>query len=77
MFGIIFFHIKISKYTLNKEKLKAKYKQIVGFYFVSCTKLTGIDVLADDIVKVTLGLKYIGENIPVINSLYYNLTFLT
>jgi hypothetical protein len=56
----------VSKYVLNKAELKTKYKQIIGFYFVSSLSGTGIEKLAENIRDVTLHEKYIGELIPVL-----------
>ena len=47
-------------------ELKAKYKQIAGFHFVSSVTRSGILNLEKDLVEVTLQQKYIGEKIPVI-----------
>ena len=46
------------------ENLKSRFKQIVGFYFVSSSNMSGIKELADQLIKVTLQQKYIGEKIP-------------
>ena len=51
---------------MNEAKLKARFKQIVGFYYVSNITHQGIDKLSDDLIKTTLQEKYIGESIPVI-----------
>ena len=55
----------IFKYTLNEQKLRAKFKQIVGFHFVSSFTQVGIDELSKELIKTTLQEKYIGEAIPV------------
>ena len=55
----------MSKYTLNEEKLRARYKQIVAFHYVSCVEMTGIADLVEELVSVTLAQKYMGEAIPV------------
>ncbi|CAF0816500.1 unnamed protein product [Brachionus calyciflorus] len=62
---IIGTHIdEVAKFTLNKEKLKARYNQICGFHFVSNTKNIGINELVKDLLDVTLKQKYMGESIP-------------
>jgi hypothetical protein len=47
------------------EALQSKYKQIVGFHFVSSYTGEGIAQLASELIRVTLLQKYIGEEIPV------------
>jgi hypothetical protein len=44
--------------------LQSRFKQIVGFHFVSSLNMTGIAELAQHIIQVTLQQKYIGEKIP-------------
>jgi hypothetical protein len=56
---------EVSKYTLDKEDFKKRFKQIVGFHFVSSKDYTGIAELTKDLIDVTLKQKYIGEAIPV------------
>ena len=56
---------EVSKYSLNEDKLKEKYKQIIGFYYVSNKTMLGIDVLVEDLVNTTVAQKYIGDEIPV------------
>lgn len=56
---------EVSKFTLNKDKLKARYGQIAGFYFVSNVNKSGIDELVKSLINVTLQEKYMGEEIPV------------
>ena len=56
---------QVSTYSLNQEKLKLKFKQIVGFYFVSNYSGTGIQQLSQSLIKITLQQKYINETIPV------------
>lgn len=55
----------MSKYVIDEAGLKSKYKQIVGFHFVSSWTHDGIDELRQKIVAATLQEKYIGEQIPV------------
>ncbi len=55
----------MSKFTLNEEKLKKKFDQIVDFHYVSSITQEGIDALAKSLIDVTLQQKYIGEAIPV------------
>lgn len=55
----------MSKYTLDQDDYKARYKQIVGFHFVSSLSGNGIYDLTKDLVDVTLKQNYIGETIPV------------
>ena len=65
---IIFLNVhdsKVSKYSINKEKLKSKFKQIVGFHFISNKTQVGIEELVEKLVSVTLGENYMGEAIPV------------
>ena len=47
------------------DDLKAKYKQIAGFHFVSSVTGDGIPNLEKELIEVTLQQKYIGEKIPV------------
>ena len=60
------FNKQVAKYNLDMSELKAKYKQIAGFHFVSSVTRSGISNLEKDLVEVTLQQKYIGEKIPVI-----------
>lgn len=63
---IIGTHIdEVAKFSLNKEKLKSRYSQICGFYFVSNPKNIGIDKLVEDLIDITLKQNYMGEAIPV------------
>ncbi len=55
----------MSKFSVNEEKLKEKYKQIVSFHYVSNKNLNGIDELVKNLVNVTLQQKSIGEAVPV------------
>ncbi|CAF0705574.1 unnamed protein product, partial [Brachionus calyciflorus] len=55
---------QVSKYSLDKEDLKSRFKQIVGFHFVSSYTYDGIEELRNAIIKTTLQEKYIGEKIP-------------
>lgn len=57
--------IQVSKYTIDEEGLKSKYKQIIGFHFVSSHTFEGIEELEKKIIETTLQEKYIGEKIPV------------
>lgn len=57
--------IQVSKYTIDEEGLKSKYKQIIGFHFVSSYTFEGIEELEKKIIETTLQEKYIGEKIPV------------
>ena len=59
---------QVSKYTLDQDDYKTRYKQIVGFHFVSSYDYTGIPELTKEIINVTLKQNYIGETIPVIIS---------
>ena len=61
---------QVSVYALNEDSLKIRYKQIVGFFYVSNYTQSGIEELAEQLVHVTLQQKYIGERIPVILILY-------
>ena len=54
----------MSKYSIDTEDLKKRFKQIVGFHFVSSTTMIGIDELEKAIIEITLQQKYIGEFIP-------------
>ena len=56
---------QVSKYTLNQEKLKSKYNQIVAFYFISNKTKAGINELVNRLIDTTLREKYMGEAIPV------------
>lgn len=56
---------EVPKFSINQEKLKSKYSQISGFYFVSSTKNIGINRLVNDLTEITLKQKYINEAIPV------------
>ena len=58
----------MTKYGLDEDKLKWRYKQIAGFAYVSSVSMSGIAALTDELVKVTLDQKYMGEAVPVINS---------
>lgn len=53
------------KYTLDEEDLMSRFKDIAGFFFVSCKTGQGIEELRKKIVEVTLEEKYIDEKIPV------------
>ena len=56
---IIGTHIdQVKKYTIPMEKLKQRYPQITGFYFVSSSSGSGIDELAKAIVNAALNEKY-------------------
>jgi leucine-rich repeat kinase 2 len=46
------------------NNLRSRFKQIVGFYFVSSLNMSGIKELSNELVQVTLQQKYIGEKIP-------------
>lgn len=50
---------------LIKKNLKSRFKNVVGFYFVSNSTNEGIDVLKNKIIDITLKEKYISEKIPV------------
>lgn len=56
---------KVSKYTLDQEDLQLRYKNIVGFFFVSSHTMVGIPELKKKLISTTLEEKYIGEKIPV------------
>lgn len=56
---------EVPKFSINQEKLKSRYNQIIGFYFVSNTRNIGIDDLIKDLIQVTLKQKYMDEAIPV------------
>lgn len=58
---------QVAKYQLNEQELKNRYKQIVGFYYVSSPTNDGIPELTSQLVKTTLQEKYMGELIPVTN----------
>ena len=55
---------EVKKYSLDMQRLKKRYPQIVGFYFVSSRSGTGVDELSKDIVAAALNEKYMGEKIP-------------
>jgi hypothetical protein len=55
----------VAKYNIDQDDLKARYHQIVDFYFVSSYTLQGIDNLVKKLIQVTLDEKYIGECVPV------------
>jgi len=57
---------QVAKYTLDQDDFKARFKQIVGFHFVSSYDYTGIGELVKDLHDCTLRQTYIGETIPVI-----------
>jgi hypothetical protein len=54
----------VSKFSLDEAKLKRKYKQIAGFFFVSSKTGQGIDELKKRIIETTLCEKYMGEKVP-------------
>ncbi|RNA31785.1 putative serine threonine- kinase pats1 [Brachionus plicatilis] len=54
----------VSKYSLDQEDLKSRYKNIVGFFFVSSYTKVGIQDLKQKLITTTLQEKYIGEKIP-------------
>ena len=56
---------EVCKVKVNEKKLKEKFKQIVGFHYVSNRTFKGIDVLVNELVSETVKLKHIGEEIPV------------
>jgi leucine-rich repeat kinase 2 len=56
--------IQVSKYQIDIDDLKDRFKQIAGFHFVSSKTMVGIDDLAKEIIETTLQQKYIGEFIP-------------
>ncbi|RMZ98086.1 serine threonine- kinase pats1 [Brachionus plicatilis] len=60
---------EVPKFSINQEKLKSRYNQICGFYFVSNTKNIGIDELVKDLIDVTLKQKYMNEAIPTIKKM--------
>ncbi len=55
---------EVKKYSLDMQRLKKRYPQIVGFYFVSSRSGAGVDELSKDIVAAALNEKYMGEKIP-------------
>lgn len=62
---IIGTHIdEVKKYSLDMAKMKKRYPQIFGFYFVSSKTGFGIEELSGDIIKAALNEKYMGEKIP-------------
>lgn len=56
---------QVSKFSLNQEKLKSKYKQICSFGFISNKTKEGIKELINDLINTTLKETYMGEAIPV------------
>jgi hypothetical protein len=58
------YRYKVSKYSLNEEKLRSKFRQIIGFYYVSSITKEGIDVLSKKLIETTLQEKYMGEAVP-------------
>jgi hypothetical protein len=40
----------VSKYTIDIDDLKERFKQIAGFHFVSSKTMMGIDDLAKEII---------------------------
>lgn len=64
---LTYFTQKVSKYSLSEEKLKAKYKQIVAFHYVSNKTKAGIKELTKNLIEITLKEKYMGEAIPVLD----------
>jgi GTPase SAR1 family protein len=56
---------QVAKYTLDQNDFKSRFKQIVGFHFVSSYDFTGIGNLIKDLYDCTLKQTYIGETIPV------------
>ena len=56
---------QVSKYSIDKEDLKSRFKSIVDFFFVSSVTYVGIEDLTKRLIEVTLQQKYIGEKIPV------------
>ena len=55
---------EVTKYTIDTEDLKQRFKQIVGFHFVSSKNKEGINQLEKEIIEVTMQQKYIGEKVP-------------
>ncbi|RNA38605.1 serine threonine- kinase pats1 [Brachionus plicatilis] len=55
---------QVFKYTLDEEDLKSRFKDIVGFHFVSSKTGEGIEQLKQKIIEATLEEKYIDEKIP-------------
>ena len=62
---------QVSKYTLNQEDFKERFKQIVGFHFVSCYDYRGIAQLTKSLIATTLEQNYIGETIPVCFEIHF------
>lgn len=50
---------------LDEEYLKSKFKDIVGFFFVSCYTGQGVEELKKALIQTTLSQSYINEKIPV------------
>ena len=50
---------------MDEEDLKSRFKEIAGFFFVSCKTGQGIEELRQKIIEATLEEKYIDEKIPV------------
>ena len=61
---------QVAKFQLNEADLRKRYKQIVGFHYVSCINNSGISELCNDLVAVALKEKYMGELIPVGQSFF-------
>ncbi|KAH3812974.1 hypothetical protein DPMN_141417, partial [Dreissena polymorpha] len=55
---------QVSKYEIPMNEMRARYKQIAGFYFVSSYTGQGIEELQRDLFEKTLEQQYMGEQIP-------------
>ena len=50
---LMYFKIQVSKYQIDIDDLKDRFKQIAGFHFVSSKTMVGIDDLAKEIIETT------------------------
>ncbi|RMZ94163.1 putative serine threonine- kinase pats1, partial [Brachionus plicatilis] len=56
--------LKVFNYVLDEKYLKSKFKDIAGFYFVSCSTGQGVEELKKALIEKTLNESYINEKIP-------------
>jgi leucine-rich repeat kinase 2 len=55
---------EVKKFSLDSDKLKKRYPQIVGFFYVSSRTGHGVEALSEAVVAAALNEKYMGEKIP-------------
>ena len=56
---------QVSKYSIDQDDLKSRFKSVVGFFFVSSLTYEGIEQLTNRLIEVTLKQSYSYEKIPV------------